>query len=584
MEENRLMLEIGVMLLVAFVGALLASKAKQGVILGYIAAGVLIGPFLTFQIGDFTYNGLIQEMDLIETISQLGLILLIFFVGMEFSMSRIRRVKGPAVILSVIDVGVNLFTGIILATALGWPLIDSIFLAAVLAMSCSAVAMKTLMELGRLEKPETEFMLGMIILEEFLSMIFLTVVGGLIINTDANFSLTGMILGMVVFFVFFVIMAALVIPRVIARLHVMKSDEMFVLFMLGVICLSAAFAEICGVPPLIGAFFIGMTFAETKVMKRSEKIITPLRDAFVAMFFVAFGMLIDPSLFGSVLGIIAIAVVIIIIDEILIMSAIAYLVGFSRRAATSVGASFSARGGESIMYASVGSQAAGATKGAELYPIAGGVTFIMSALCPLFIRKSYPYADGVAKRAPRFVLYGAGVISRTLNKLVMPGSRIFTLSRPLLAAFLAFLFFSVAIAVTTETMMLLLYVMATGSCILVWYLLQKDLRKVVEKVDYNNLGTLPDKQKIISRYIAAVACLGLLMVVNVALMYGVYWPSVLIITLAYLLWFIYLMKLAYDRTCDASAYALIRQRGSQAPVPLDLEKPTFNHRNRWKGF
>ena len=96
MEENRLMLEIGAMLLVAFVGAPLASKAKQSVILGYIVAGMLIGPFISFQIGDFAYNGLIQESELIETISQLGLILLIFFVGLEFSMtrsagSRVRR-------------------------------------------------------------------------------------------------------------------------------------------------------------------------------------------------------------------------------------------------------------------------------------------------------------------------------------------------------------------------------------------------------------------------------------------------------------------------------------------------------------
>jgi hypothetical protein len=196
------------------------------------------------------------------------------------------------------------------------------------------------------------------------------------------------------------------------------------------------------------------------------------------------------------------------------------------------------------MYASVGSQAPGATKGAELYPIAGAVTFIMSALCPLFIRKSYPYADGVAKRAPRFMIYGAGVISRTLNKLVMPGSRIFTLSRRLLIAFLAYIFLTLAIVVTTGTTMLLLYILATGSAVLVWYLLQKDLLKVVEKVDYNNLGTLPDKQKVISRYVAAVACLGLIMVVNVALMYAIYWPSVVVKTLAYLLWLIYLMKVA----------------------------------------
>jgi uncharacterized paraquat-inducible protein A len=103
-------------------------------------------------------------------------------------------------------------------------------------------------------------------------------------------------------------------------------------------------------------------------------------------------------------------------------------------------------------------------------------------------------------------------------------------------------------------------------------------------VDYRNLGTLPEKQKAISRYVAAVACLGMLMVVNVALMYAIFWPSVAIIALAYLLWLIHLMKISYDRTCDISAYALIRQRGSQAVVPLEVEKPQFNHRQRWKGF
>jgi uncharacterized membrane protein YbaN (DUF454 family) len=212
------------------------------------------------------------------------------------------------------------------------------------------------------------------------------------------------------------------------------------------------------------------------------------------------------------------------------------------------------------------------------------VTFIMSALCPLFIKKSYAFADWIAKKAPRFMLYGAGVVSRTLNKLVMPGSRVFTLSRPLLLGFLAYIFLVLAVVVTKGPLMLALYLLATGSCTLVWYLLQKDLLGVVDKVDYRNLGTLPEKQKAISRYVAAVACLGMLMVVNVALMYAIFWPSVAIITLAYLLWLIHLMKLSYDRTCDSSAYALIRQRGSQAVVPLELEKPQFNHRQRWKGL
>ncbi|NLT37932.1 MAG: cation:proton antiporter [Methanomassiliicoccus sp.] len=584
MEYSGLMLEIGLILMVAFIGALLASRSRQSVILGYIAAGVIIGPYLHFQIGDFTYNGIIQETEFIETISELGLILLIFFVGMEFSLDKIRRVKGPAVILSIIDVGVNLFTGILLATGLGWPLIDTLFLASVLAMSCSAVAMKTLMELGRLERPETEFLLGMIILEEFISMLFLTIVGGLVIHTDADFTVSSMLMGLGAFFLFFIIMAAVVVPRVIARLQRMKSDEMFVLFMLGAICLSAAFAELCGVPALIGAFFIGMTFAESKITLRAERIIVPLRDAFVAMFFVAFGMLIDPSLFGSVWVIIVIAVVLITVDEILIMSALAYLVGFGRRAATSVGASFSARGGESIMYASVGSQAAGATKGAELYPIAGAVTFIMSVLCPLYIRKAFSLADWVARKAPRFMTYGAGVISRTFNKMVMPGSRVFTLSRSLLLAFIAFLVLVMAVAITPGLPGLVLYYLAISSVVLIWYLLQKDLLNVVTKVDYSNLGVKEGVERTVSHYVATASCLGLIMVASVALMYLVYWPSVVVITLAYLLWFIYLMHLSYNRTCDLARYDEIRERSFQPPAIMEIEKPVFNHRQRWKDF
>ena len=578
------MLEIGLILMVAFIGALLASRSRQSVILGYIAAGIVIGPYLHFQIGDFTYNGIIQETEFIETISELGLILLIFFVGMEFSIEKIRRVKGPAVILSILDVGVNLFTGILLATGLGWPLIDTLFLASVLAMSCSAVAMKTLMELGRLERPETEFLLGMIILEEFISMLFLTIVGGLVIHTDADFTVSSMLIGLGAFFLFFAIMAAVVVPRVIARLQRMKSDEMFVLFMLGAICLSAAFAELCGVPALIGAFFIGMTFAESKITLRAERIIVPLRDAFVAMFFVAFGMLIDPSLFGSVWVIILMAVVLISVDEILIMSALAYLVGFGRRAATSVGASFSARGGESIMYASVGSQAAGATKGAELYPIAGAVTFIMSVLCPLYIRKAFSLADWVARKAPRFMTYGAGVISRTFNKMVMPGSQVFTLSRSLLIAFIAYLVLVLAVATTPGIPGLVLYYLAISSVVLIWYLLQKDLLNVVTKVDYANLGVREGMERTVSHYVATAACLGLIMVASVALMYLVYWPSVIVITLAYLLWFVYLMHLSYKRTCDAALYDEIRERSFQPTVTMQIEKPVFNYRQRWKDF
>ena len=543
----------------------------------------LIGPFMHIEIGPFVYNGLVHESDLIDLFSQLGLILLIFFVGLEFSIDKIKRVKGPAVVLSLIDVGLNLFTGFLLAAWLGWGLVDSIFLAAILSMSCSAVAMKTLIELGRLEKPETEFMLGMIILEEFISMLFLTLVGGLVINRDASFSPINMIMGMAIFFIFFAIMAALVIPFVIKRLDKMKSDEMFVLFMLGVIAMTAAIAEFCGVPSLIGAFFIGITFAETRITKRLERKIAPLRDAFVAVFFVSFGMFIDPSVFGSVWSIIIIAVCLIILDEVIIMSITAYLVGFSRREAVSIGACFSARGGESVMYATVGSEAATATKGAELCPIAGAITFVMSVLCPLFIKKSYIIADIVATRS-RYIAYGGAIFSRTMGKMILPGGfRLFKMPKRMLITLAAYLASILSILSLTGVLRLIAFLISLTICVISWFALRPEIKRVVRKIDYSNLGAISGNACGISHYIASVISLSMIMCVIDAFIMIVYWPSVIIISIAYLGWFVYLMKMVHHHTCDSS----IMMPGPTAIPPMattNPSNPVFTHRERWKGF
>ncbi len=585
--ESQVMFEMGAILLVAFIGSALAIKGRQSVILGYIVAGILIGPFIHIQIGPLTYDGVIHDTSFIESVSQIGLILLIFFVGLEFSISKIKRVKGPAVILSLIDVGLNIFTGLLLAAGLGWPLIDSIFLAAVLAMSCSAVAMKTLMELNRLDKPETEYLMGMVILEEFISMVFLTVVGGLIIKLDANFTLEKMAFGIGIFFAFFAILAVFIIPKTVSSIQKIKSDETFILFVLGVVILSAALAEACGVPAMIGAFFIGMAFAETKVTERMEKKVEPLRDAFVAIFFVSFGMFIDPMMFPSVVGIIMIGVVVVIVDEIFLMSAVAYLVGFSRRAATSIGASFSARGGESIMYASVGANAAGATRGAELLPVAGAVTFIMSAACPFFIKKSDALADYLARRMPRFLKYGASLTSRTLNKLVVPGGmKFYKSSRTLLILLAAFLILVIGVAATGGMEHVILFAATMGVVIAIWFVLQQDLLPTVKHGNYSNLGTSPGHYLFISRFVAAIISLTLVLVCTMAFLFVYYWPLVFVVAVAYLAWLVYMMKVAYDLTCDVSKYCMRSQPGGLSPLERSQRGSdiTFTHRDRWKGM
>jgi CPA2 family monovalent cation:H+ antiporter-2 len=552
MSGSELMFQIGSLMLIAFIGALIASRFKQSVIIGYLVVGILIGPYISFDLGPISYHGLVKEMDFISFMSQIGIVLLIFFVGLEFSFEKIKRIKGPASLLAIVDVGVCLFSGFLLAAYLGWPLLDAVFLSAILAMSCSAVAMKALIDLGRLERTETEFMLGMIIMEEFISMVFLTVVGGLMIKVGPDFALINMIVGMVAFFAVFVVLAVLVIPRSVRYLKRIKSREMLVLFALAIVCLSAAFAEICGVPPLIGAFFIGMVFADTQIVQRIESTLAPVRDAFVAIFFVSFGMLIDLGQLGQIMGIAIVAAVIILIDEIVIMSSIAYLIGFSRRAAVSLGSAFTARGGESILYASVGSQSVGVTKGAELYPIAGVVTFIMSSLCPILIKKSYQLADGVARFLPRPITYAGALVSRTLGR-AMQRSAYSTkkLSKRFFAALIVYLVLLVATASTEGTWHLLCLLLAASSTIILWRMMSSEIAGLALGVDYSGLGAGRGSNRRIANFVVTLLSSLLAMCVGVAFLFNISWLSVVVFIVGYVILIVALMVRVHRSTFRA---------------------------------
>jgi CPA2 family monovalent cation:H+ antiporter-2 len=583
------MLEVGIVMLVAFLGAALAAKAKQSVVLGYIVAGILIGPFIHLDILGFHYDGLIADSELITLISDLGIVLLMFFVGLEFSITKLRKVERPAIILSLINIGVNLFTGILLGTALGWPLLDTVFLSAVVAMSCAGVAMKSLIELGRLNAPETDFLLGVMVVEDFISAVFLAAIGGLMVKTSADTSLTGFLIGAVIFVAFFAVLALLVIPRTVRYLVRMKNDEMFVIFALGVVCMAAAAAEFFGIPAMIGAFFIGMTFAETKITERMEEKMAPFRDAFVAVFFLAFGMMIDPSLFPSVAGIVLVAVVLVFVDDVLITAVVSYFMGYSSRQSLAVSTSLCARGAESVMYASVAKHSAATTKGAELYPLAGAFTFVMSALCPLLMRRSARIADALARRMPHFIKYSAAVVARTLSKLIMPGDgfRIYRGSRLLLLTEIVYLAAILVLIATSGTLHIIAFVATVLAATLMWFVLQAVLTPVVRQVNYSNLGTEFGNHSYISRYVASLVLVTLLTAACVAFLFAIYWPGVLIALAAYAMWFILVMKVAHDRTSGGSAYLKPRRSagyGASPPPRETHDQPRFNHRQRWKGL
>src|SRR5438309_1267898 len=168
------MFDVGVIASVGFIGAALAARVRIPIIIGYIIAGILIGPNIHLRVFGTSYDGILADSTFLQSISQLGLVLLLFFVGLEFSITKLMKTKEAAAILAVTNLAVNFFAGFVIGAWLGWPVIDTIFMAGVIGMSSSAIAAKSLIDLKRLGNRETEFILGMVILESFLAMFILT--------------------------------------------------------------------------------------------------------------------------------------------------------------------------------------------------------------------------------------------------------------------------------------------------------------------------------------------------------------------------------------------------------------------------
>lgn len=568
--------EIGIVMLVSFIGAALATKAKQSVILGYILAGILIGPYISIQLFGLDYNGLVHDTSFIDTLSILGLTLLMFFVGLEFSFSKLKRTKSPAVILALINTGLDMFIGIMIGYMLGWPIVDTVFLAGVFAMGSAAITGKSLMEMKRMSAPETEFLLGAVIVEDFVSLVIMTVAGGLIFkNTSSDpLNLTQIIVGVMAFYAFFIFLALFVIPRTIKQLERIKSNEMFVLFALGLVFLSAALATASGVPAIIGAFFLGMIFAETKLSERFEDRIAPFKDAFVAIFFVSFGMLINPSMFGTVLPIIIIAIPLVILGDLILTGALAYLLGFSPKGATFMGASMCGRGAESVMFASIGSASVGVTKASTINPFAGMFCFIMSVITPVLMRASDRTSGILGRVVPSYVKHGSSLINRTIGKVMVPGSlKLFKKTRKVEVALISYFVLLIIIMITSGTVQLAVFIGIVILTTYLYFLTEVEMRGIVKVTSYDNLGVVTRDPRHISRFISLFIFISLITIVLTTFTFTYVWWSCVFVFTGYIISIFVLMGHVTRRT-RSPATNLIQLR--EVPVRRDEKRKGHN--------
>ncbi len=283
-----LLKDFTVAMVVAAAGLIFARLIWQPPVLGYLLAGMLMGPFTL-------PTPLISNLDTIGLLAELGLILLLFSIGLELGWKRIRKIGGRVLVIGAIEISVLTLFGVWIASFLpGLDQSHALYLGGAIAISSSAILLKSLRDGGNLNTGWGQTIVGILLVEDFAAVILLTVLAGLSTTGTASFTDAGILAGkLAIFCVVGLVIGAMLGDRLMRVLSRLQSDETLLLWSLGSCFLLALCATLLGLSPAAGAFLVGVIIGDTEASGRVTRMIAPVRDMFGALFFLSIGMLID---------------------------------------------------------------------------------------------------------------------------------------------------------------------------------------------------------------------------------------------------------------------------------------------------
>ncbi|MYY01260.1 MULTISPECIES: cation:proton antiporter [unclassified Streptomyces] len=344
----------------------------------FILAGILLGPHTPGIV-------LVADPHELEMLSALGLVLLLFYLGLEFHLDDLKTGGRKMVVAGGAYLVLNVGAGLGFGFALGWGTSEALVLAGVLGISSSAIVTKVLVDLGRLGDPETRPILGIIVVDDIFLALYLAALQPVLSGADslgAAVTDGGKAFG----FLLVLALAARYGIRVIGKLISTRDDELLVISFLGAAVLVAGVSEWFGVADAIGAFMVGLMLGNTSSGERIRKLVHPLRDAFGAIFFFAFGLSIDPGDLPTVLWPVLAAVAVTLAMNILSGIATAKVYSFGPQAAANIATTLVARGEFALILATM---AAGAGLNERLSPFIAGYVLVLAVLAPLAAGRSH---------------------------------------------------------------------------------------------------------------------------------------------------------------------------------------------------
>ena len=305
MAETSL-LEVGIALFSLAVIGTGARLLDQSVIPAYIVAGILVGPYVPTEIGSLSLQ-LVTDGDFLTVIAELGIVFLLFFLGLEFSIGTLLRNRVRLTKIGGIDILINGIVGVGIGLLFGFGAITTLLLTGVVYISSSAIITKALTEAGWLANPESEVILGTLVVEDLVIAVYLAVVSAVVGGGPPRAIVTTVAQS----FVFLGALAAVAHygTEYVDRVFSIEADELFILRIVGVTVLIGGMALAIGASEAVAAFFVGTAFHGTDLVERIEAELSPIRDLFAALFFFSIGVSTDLRVVADVALLVLVAVV-----------------------------------------------------------------------------------------------------------------------------------------------------------------------------------------------------------------------------------------------------------------------------------
>ncbi len=393
MTVESLINDLALILVLGAVVTVLFKKLKQPVVLGYIVAGFIASPHFSL------FPSVTTEVN-IEFWAQIGIVILLFSLGLEFSFKKLLAVGAPAVMTALIIVVGMMGLGFLVGKLLGFAAVDSIFLGGMISMSSTTIILKALTDLNMRQRRFVPMIFAVLIVEDLFAVVMMVVLSSVAINKTVE---SGEMLRSVLKLSFFLVMwftvGVFLLPSLFKRFRSFLTDEIMLIIAMGLCFLMAVFSVKSGFSLALGAFVMGSILAGTVEAERIERIITPVKDLFGAVFFISVGMMVDPAVIVAHAGTIALLSIVVVVGMILFGTFGMLATGQPLSIAMESGFALTQIGEFSFIIASLGM-----TLGVlqpDIYPIIVAVSVITTFTTPFFIKGAIPAYRKVESILPK---------------------------------------------------------------------------------------------------------------------------------------------------------------------------------------